>query len=74
MSICTLEDGDAYLGKYINKNWPGVYKAELRKNKTIMNELREDLRTNINLSIVKIASFLRVNRGMVERQRPQILI
>ena len=70
MSICTLEDGEAYLGKYINKNWPGVDKAKLRKNKTIMNELIEYLRTNTNLSIVKIASLLGVNRGMVERQRP----
>ena len=69
-SIRTLEDGEVYLKRYITNNWPGVDKAEIRKNKRIMNEVIVELRTNTNLTIVKIACLLGVNRGMVERIRP----
>ncbi len=66
-SIRTLEEGESYLQKYIEKNLPGIDKNEIRTNKGLRTEVIAALRTYTGLPIVSIASLLGVNRGIVER-------
>lgn len=67
LSIRTLQEGKAYLEQYLNKNLPGMDITEIKKDKRILKKVILDLRTNTDLSIVKIADLLGINRGRVER-------
>lgn len=70
MKISTLPEGRAYLQKYWEQNQIGIDLAEITANKSILNKTILELRTNTDLSIVKIAALLGVNRGIVQRIRP----
>lgn len=66
-SIHTLEEGEAFLDKYIEKNWSGTNRDKIITDKNVRNEVIRNLRTHTKLPIVSIARLLGVNRGIVER-------
>jgi len=68
-SIRTLEEGEAFLAKYIEKNWPGTNKDRIITDRTSRNDVIRNLCAHTKLSIVNIARLLGVNRGIVERVR-----
>ncbi|HHV15685.1 MAG TPA: transposase [Gelria sp.] len=65
--IKTLEDGRIYLEEYLAKKWPGTAREAIHEDRVMRNEVIQELRTNTDLSIRKIAELLGVNRGVVER-------
>ncbi|WP_176786143.1 transposase [Desulfosporosinus hippei] len=69
--IRTLEDAELYLNNYLQKNWPEFSRKEIRTNRSLRNEIIAVLRKNTELPIVGIAKLLAVNRGVVERVRPE---
>lgn len=66
-SIRTLEEGEAYLDKYMQENWSGINRDKVITDKSTRNELIRNLRTHTKLSIINIARLLGVNRGIVEK-------
>jgi len=66
-SIRTLEEGEAYLNKFMEKNWSGANLDKIISDKNTRNEVIRILRTHTKLPIVSIAKLLGVNRGIVER-------
>jgi len=65
--IKTLEDGRIYLEEYLAKKWPGAAREAINEDRVMRNEVIQELRSNTDLSIRKIAELLGVNRGVVER-------
>lgn len=71
VSVCTLDEGETFLHNYLKKNWSGISKDKIRTNKDLRTEVIAALRTYTKLPVVKIASLLGVNRGIVVRVKPK---
>lgn len=65
--IRTLDEGCIYLDDYLTRKWPGVEKAAIINDKQLFREIIQNLHTNTQLSIRKIAELMEVNRRVVER-------
>ena len=63
----TVAEGEAYLKEYISKSWPGTPLDELMENKETRTQIILEMKTNVKLSVRKIADILRINRGLVQK-------
>jgi len=65
--VQTIEEGQAYLKKYLQEHWSGHTLEDVLTTKR--QEIIADLRANTHLSVRTIAQLLGLNRNVVERVR-----
>lgn len=70
-ATCTLEEGQIYLGEYLNKEWQGKNLAELIAKTEIRKEIIAHLRGRTGLSVRQIADLLGIKRGSVQNVKPK---